>query len=171
MKLSLSGFMGAGKSTVAASLASRLGMPLLETDQMVLALSGEAAIAGIFARYGEAHFRALEKQVARELSTLDYCLISTGGGFVIDSGNVRCLRSSGGKIIYLACSFETVQKRVSHLADRPLFKDLNSARKLFAQRQPIYEACCDYTVSVDDKSVSDISEEIEKMLLGERCLK
>ena len=58
-RLVLTGFMGAGKSTVGRLLASRLDWSFLDLDAHLEARTG-ATIPQLFERHGEAHFRRLE---------------------------------------------------------------------------------------------------------------
>src|SRR5215472_12341637 len=58
-RLVLTGFMGAGKSTIGHLLASRLGWEFLDLDTHLENRTG-ATIPELFARHGEAHFRRLE---------------------------------------------------------------------------------------------------------------
>lgn len=164
MKVSLCGFMGSGKSSVAQCLAKRMNLNLVETDQLVLAISGEPSISMIFSKYGEQHFRKLERQIADDLSDAKEVVISTGGGFVINPDNVKQLKIKQGLIIYLRSAFETIKDRLANLTDRPLFKDLEAAQELFDRRQPIYAACCDHSVNTDGRSITAISDEVECFL-------
>ena len=59
--MALVGFMGAGKSAVGRELAAALGIPFVDTDDLIVAKAGP--IAAIFAERGEAGFRALEADV------------------------------------------------------------------------------------------------------------
>ena len=58
----LIGFMGAGKSTIAAELKRQLDLELVEMDQKIEEEQG-MAITEIFSRYGENHFRRLETEM------------------------------------------------------------------------------------------------------------
>ena len=70
----LVGMMGAGKSTVGAELAARLGRAFLDTDREVERVAGRA-ISEIFETEGEARFRALEAEVIRA-ATLDTAVVA-----------------------------------------------------------------------------------------------
>ena len=52
-----------------------------------------ASIPDLFARHGEAYFRALEKETIAELSKKSGAVIATGGGAVLRDENVDALRA------------------------------------------------------------------------------
>ena len=58
-RLVLTGFMGAGKTTVGRLLAQRLGWDFLDLDAHIERRAG-LSVPAIFAAHGEAHFRRLE---------------------------------------------------------------------------------------------------------------
>ena len=64
--IAFAGFMGAGKSEAARAAAEALGETALDADTEIEVRSG-ASISKIFARDGEAAFRALEEEVTLEL--------------------------------------------------------------------------------------------------------
>ena len=94
MKVVLIGFRGTGKTTVGRILANRLGLPFYDTDALIEQRAG-MPIPEIFRRAGEAHFRALEREVIASLRTAEG-VIATGGGAVCDPANVADLRWHGG---------------------------------------------------------------------------
>ena len=59
MRLFLTGFMGAGKTTVGRSLAAQLGWPFVDLDAEIETLAGET-VREIFEHSGEDRFRELE---------------------------------------------------------------------------------------------------------------
>jgi shikimate kinase len=88
--LVLVGPPGAGKSTVGAAVAGRLGVAFRDTDADVEAAAGKA-VSDVFVDDGEAAFRALERAaVARALQEHDGVL-SLGGGAVLDAGTRELL--------------------------------------------------------------------------------
>jgi len=64
-KVYLVGFMAAGKTTLARALAKRLDWQAVDVDELIEARERQT-VAEIFARHGEAYFRALERQVIVE---------------------------------------------------------------------------------------------------------
>ena len=134
MKISLIGFMGSGKTSVAKVLARKLNLKNIEMDDLVLKKSKRQSIPEIFSKDGEAHFREIEIEVARDLRTEKDKIISTGGGVIMNKITIDYLKENG-KIIFLKTSFKTILDRLINDVSRPLFKDKSKARKLFLFRE------------------------------------
>ena len=80
-RLILTGFMGAGKSTVGAILARELGWRFIDLDDVIEA-SSQRTVAEIFRDYGEADFRRRERQAVEQLSNQEQIVLALGGGTV-----------------------------------------------------------------------------------------
>jgi shikimate kinase / 3-dehydroquinate synthase len=127
--LALIGFMGAGKSTIGAEVAERIGRPFIDTDAEIEARHGP--IPDLFER-GEAEFRRLERDFVREvLSSADPAVISLGGGAfeALDQDRVHA--------VLIDVDVETAWER-SRASGRPLAAEESEFRELFAARAPRY---------------------------------
>ena len=102
--IALIGFMGAGKSTVAALLAKELGEELIETDAEIMRLAGLSSVNEIFDTKGEEYFRKLEKQVIKDSVKGGSSIISCGGGVVSDVESMEILKANA-IVIFLNTSF------------------------------------------------------------------
>ncbi len=132
--LVLTGFMATGKSTIAPSVAARLGFECIDTDQEIEQRQARP-IASIFAEDGEAAFRALEASLCRELAERPKLVISTGGGTLLDPQS-RALLLRTSLVVCLWASPEVLERRLSQGAGRPL---ASAWRALLKSRAPIYE--------------------------------
>lgn len=161
MNLVLCGMMGSGKTTVGKILASLLERPQLDTDDVITERHGK--ITDIFEQRGESYFRALETELARELSAKDDLVISTGGGFVLNTENVALLKKKG-EIIFLRAKPQTLKARLENDESRPLLQGGESLSdklsRLIAARYPIYESVANYVFDVDEKSAEEVAREI-----------
>src|ERR1700752_4683590 len=97
-RLILTGFMGAGKSTVGAILARDLGWRFLDLDEVIEANS-HRTIAEIFRDYGEAEFRRRERQAVQQLSDEEEIVLALGGGTVEDESTRSLLIRSPGNCL------------------------------------------------------------------------
>ena len=167
MNIVLCGMMGVGKSSVGIQIARKTGRRWYDTDIVISDRHG--SISDIFEYYGEAHFRALETEVVRELSDRDDPVISTGGGLVLKSENNELLKKNG-RIFFMRASFETLLTRVRADETRPLLKDngriADKLRELLFERTPIYEAVADRIVDTDGRTVEEIADEIVALSEG-----
>ncbi len=133
----LIGFMGAGKSTVAAELGNSCRLPVIDLDREIERLSGRT-IPEIFATSGEEAFRQTETEVLRGLLDLAPLILATGGGVIGRPENWPLLRRLG-RVVYLRVSWETVLGRIGSGKGRPLAGDRERLWALFEQRLPLYE--------------------------------
>lgn len=147
----LCGFMGCGKSTVGSLLAKKTGMSFVDMDTYIEKKAG-MVVSDIFAQFGEEHFRALEKEAAKELAAKNSLVIAAGGGTLVYEENVQTFRQSG-RIVLLDIPVETVAKRLENDTTRPLLNrpDKEQAmRELYDRRLPLYRAAADIIVNADD---------------------
>lgn len=165
MNLVLIGFMGTGKSTVAAYLSRQYDMEIVEMDELLARQEG-MSIPEIFQLHGEPYFRSLETKLLKNLQNCQNKIISCGGGAALREENVKEMKKNG-KVILLTASPETILERVKKDTSRPLLKDRKTPEgiaSLMAQRQENYLAAADFVISTDHKSVAKICEEIAEKL-------
>jgi shikimate kinase / 3-dehydroquinate synthase len=147
--LVLIGFMGAGKTTVAASLAERLGWRALDADAEIEREAGKP-VARIFADDGEPAFRALEERVVARLLAETGAVIALGGGAVGSAVTRERLRD-GSFTVLLDVSPQVAWRRVEAAAgDRPLAAEARAFEELYEGRRDVYHAAADALVDADD---------------------
>ena len=94
----LTGFMGAGKTTVGEILSELTALPQIDIDSEIIAEQG-CPVSDIFEQKGEQGFRDLEHQKLKEVLQKK-AIISTGGGIVLRPENREVLKSFS-PVIYL----------------------------------------------------------------------
>ncbi len=165
MRVVLTGFRGSGKTAVGRRLGVALGMPWIDTDAQIEALAG-SSIPDIFAERGEEGFRALEREVIAGLPGSG-CVVSTGGGAVLDPENVRHLRA-GSAVFFLDAPAEAVIARTRG-SDRPPLTGLSpeeEIRTLLEQRMPFYLRAADVCVDTGAMDVDGVCQAIRSALFS-----
>ena len=155
----LVGAPGAGKSTVGALLAERLGVIFRDADAVIVERSGRS-IAEIFTDDGEAAFRALEEQITAELLVLPDGVLSLGGGAVLSAATRAALR--GNRVVWLRVSLTQSVKRVGLDTARPLLLGNVRGRllKLLNERAALYAEVATEVIDTDGTTPAEVVEMI-----------
>jgi len=158
--LILTGFMGTGKTSVAQSVAERLGRPFVDMDDEIVERAGQT-IPEIFVQLGEGAFRAIESSLCVDLSQRSGLVIATGGGCLVNGTN-REILSSSGLVICLDCQPEGIVKRLEGSSHRPmLYGDTPEARvrDLLADRRQAY-AAIPYHIDTTHRNIDQVVEAV-----------
>ncbi|MFC7704965.1 shikimate kinase [Plastorhodobacter daqingensis] len=161
----LVGMMGAGKTAVGTQLARLLSVPFLDSDEEI-EKAANMTIAEIFARDGEAFFRAKESQVLDRLLRGRPCVLSTGGGAFLAEAN-RAAIAERGVAVWLRADLDLLWQRVRHKATRPLLRTPNPRETLagiYEARAPIYALAELSVESRGDYSVERMAGEVIEAL-------
>lgn len=165
----LIGFMGAGKTSVARRVARDAGIASVDLDTYLERREGRR-IKDIFAEDGEEGFRAIETDVLQELAAKDDpLLVSCGGGIVTRDRNCEIL-TKHGLVIHLRVDADEAASRISDTSSRPLFQDIEAARRRCDERLPLYEAAADITIDTVGKSIAVIAGKVFHALEEEGVL-
>lgn len=161
----LIGLPGAGKTTVGADLADRLGWRFVDVDREITRLSGRS-IPDVFRSDGEKSFRAMELRLTAELSSQQRIVLAPGGGWAAQPGALDGL-PAGTATVWLRVSPEEAIRRLGGSPqDRPLLAGpdpLGAVRKLALARHEHYGRA-NLVVDVDGLAAADISRTIIEWL-------
>ena len=162
MNVTLTGFMGTGKTAVGRRLARRLGWRFVDVDALIED-AAKMPVARIFAERGEAVFRRLERRTIGRVVHGHQQVIATGGGAFVDPQSRSRLRASG-PVICLTAQPRTILARVGRRAQtRPLLAGhadpLSRIRTLLAQRERAY-AQADLVIDTSHLSMDEVVERI-----------
>lgn len=135
-KLYLVGFMGAGKTTVAAALGRRIGWRSEDVDERIEARE-RRSVATIFVADGEPYFRQVERTVLSDLLPERNVIVATGGGTFADPAN-RAMILSDGAVAWLDVPLSRVIERIPPDGRRPLAADLMQMEELYLRRRLAY---------------------------------
>jgi shikimate kinase len=174
-RIVLTGFMGAGKTTVGRLLAARLGWDFLDLDASIESRTG-LAVPSIFAAHGEAHFRQLESQaLAASLGRSNIVLALGGGAPESLTNRLLIEQTPATATIFLDAPFATLFDRcmmqalnpapasaapataapVPPAQARPILTDPAAAEARFLARQPIYRRLAHHTISTASLSTEE----------------
>ena len=154
----LTGFMGTGKSTVGKKIAERLGWQFIDTDEVIEEKAG-VTISNIFAKQGEAYFRALERRVIDSVCCGAGKIIATGGGAMTNEENAQRLQDSG-TVICLTAAPEIILSRVQGNTDRPLLHGENPLEKIKTMLTARAKSYAKVDITIDTSQIS-IDETVE----------
>jgi shikimate kinase len=161
------GMMGAGKTAVGTALARLLGVGFLDSDEEIVR-AAQMTVAEIFARDGEAFFRARESEVLARLLSGPPVVLSTGGGAFLADQNRRLIQGKGVSV-WLKADLDLLWNRVRHKSTRPLLRTPDPKRTLtdlVAARGPVY-ALADVTVEAEDGlTVDEMATKVLKALVA-----
>jgi shikimate kinase/3-dehydroquinate synthase len=147
------GFMGAGKTRAARTLAEELGEPWADSDQEFERLHGPIHDA-LTGERGEAGFREAEAEVVLELLARGPRVLALGGG-AIETPAVR-EALAGHVVVWREVSLEEAVRRVARGApeERPLAADPEEFRERFERRAPIYAELADAVLPEGDSELA-----------------
>ena len=137
------GFMGAGKTSAARTVAAELGEDALDSDRELERELGEP-LELYFDREGEALVRLREEEVIlRLLAREDARVVSLGGGSL---GSERVREALGRHtVVHLEVDPDTAWHRASGKG-RPLARDRGRFEQLHEDRLAVYEAAAQVTL-------------------------
>ena len=158
MIIALTGYMGAGKTTVGGIVADALGCAFIDLDDVIVKKDGKG-IPEIFAQDGEEAFRKMEadclaKTIKKYSSST--VVLALGGGTVTCPGAPELLQKNT-VCIWLKASIETLAERAAG-SERPLADEHFAER--YQAREPLYEAAAHIILDTDGVSSEEIADEI-----------
>jgi len=177
MTISLTGFMGSGKTSVGRELAARLGCPFVDLDSFVEERAGRSLL-DIFATDGEQGFRTLELSALKEIllsqpdpfdengmPTGPSLVLALGGGTILNAESAALIREKTS-CIYLSTSATELTKRLlGEASSRPLLADAAGSedalktrvKDILSVRKPFYDASAVMMVTTDGRPFSELA--------------
>ena len=141
MILSLTGFMGSGKSCTGRALAERLGWNFVDLDEYVSAKAGRS-IPEIFAEGGEGAFRALEVRAVEEIigAKRERDLVLALGGGTLETPRAADAVLRGTLCIYLEAAPEFLRRWIEGTEGTRPMLGRGDWEGLLERRRPRYES-------------------------------
>jgi shikimate kinase len=157
MVITLIGYRGTGKSTLAPALALRLGWEWIDADVELERRAGRS-IREIFATDGEPEFRRLERELLAELLRRDRLVLAAGGGAILNEATRADLKAAG-PVIWLRASADAIEQRLAtdsmtgqRRPDLTARGGREEIERLLAIREPLYRECA--TLEFDTETAS-----------------
>jgi shikimate kinase len=169
MVITLIGYRGTGKSTLAAPLAKRLGWEWLDADAELERRAGRS-IRDIFATDGEPEFRRLERDLLAELLRRDRLIVAAGGGAIQNAATRRDMQAAG-PVIWLQASVDTIERRLAGDPTtggrRPNLTTTGGRaeiERLLAIREPLYRECATIVLDTDAIAPEQLVDQVLRQL-------
>lgn len=169
-RVTLVGYRGSGKSSVAARLAASLDCSWQDADELLEREAGRS-IADVIATHGEPGFRDLEATLLTRLLAEEPGVVATGGGVILREANRAALRARGRPVIWLAAPAEVLRARIAAdpttAARRPALAGTDPLAEVAAAvtaREPLYRAVADAVIDVSHEPADRIAARIAAWL-------
>ena len=145
------GLMGSGKSIIGKDLSKYLGLKFYDTDKEIEKKT-KKSINTIFKEHGESYFRNIEEKICVDLLNYNDCVISLGGGSVINK-KIRKEIKQNSYSIYLQVKINNLLERLKSSKKRPLLNknidNRETLKNLYDKRRKFYENA-DFIVDNDN---------------------
>ncbi len=169
MVITLIGYRGSGKTSVARLLASRWGWMCIDVDEEIERHAGKS-IRRIFDESGEPEFRRIERSVISKLLIQSRLILSAGGGAILNA-ETREEMCAAGPVVWLQASIETLESRIlGDAATATRRPDLTKTggraeiETLLALREPLYRQTASLTIATDGLTSEQVAEKIAEAL-------
>ena len=169
MFITLIGFRGTGKSTLAPRLASKLAFEWVDADVELENQTGRS-IREIFATDGETEFRRIEREILVQLLKRDRLVLAAGGGAILNESTRKDFRTAG-PVIWLQANVDTIARRIlrdgaptPHRPNLTVTGGIEEIRTLVAQREPLYRECATISVVTEGASLESLAQKIMSQL-------
>ncbi len=171
MNVILIGYRCSGKTSVGKSLAQKMGLSFVDTDELLVEKHGRS-VSEIVRNDGWDGFRGLEQAVIQEVCARDSTVIATGGGAVLDPANVSASQHSG-PVVWLKVQPETVKQRMALDDDTDVLRPPLTSKGLYAEisevmnaRIPCYKKAMDFSIDTDGQTIIEIAEIVRNKVFG-----
>tara|TARA_Y200000002_G_scaffold204075_1_gene168394 strand:- start:1122 stop:1676 length:555 start_codon:yes stop_codon:yes gene_type:complete len=148
------GLMGSGKSIIGKDLSKYSNFKFYDTDKEI-ELKTKKSINEIFENDGESYFRKIEEKICLELLTKNNCIISLGGGSIINK-KIRKAINQNSYSIYLQVKLDNLENRLKSSKKRPLLNKnsskIETLENLYNERRKFYEKA-DFIVNNDNDKI------------------
>lgn len=150
--ITLTGFMGCGKTYVSKILAREIGYGIIDSDAEIERRAGKS-IPQIMAEEGEAGFRLAERCALEDILSGEFFVLSAGGGAILKNADLLMSRTT---VVFLDTDFDKCYGRIKNDRNRPLAagKSRDEIFRLYRERYEIYRTNCHFSVKHEDAAIT-----------------
>lgn len=124
VRIFLTGYMGAGKTTLGKAFARKMNISFIDLD-WYMEERFHKTVGQLFTEYGEDGFRALEQKVLHEVGEIEDVVIATGGGAPCFFDNMEYMNQLG-QTVFLDVNPDVLFVRLKIASQsRPILKGKN----------------------------------------------
>ena len=168
IRIFLTGYMGAGKTTLGKALSRKLNLPFVDLD-WYMEERFHKTVGELFVERGEAGFRELEKNMLHEVGAFEDVVISTGGGAPCFFDNMDFMNRNG-KTVFLNVHPDVLFRRLRVAKQqRPILQGKQDDElkefiiRALEKRTPFYSQA-QYVFNADElEDRSQIEKSVEKL--------
>lgn len=164
-RIVITGFMAAGKTSVARALAERLDSRMIDLDYLITERE-RRTVPALINEEGEAGFREAERRALRVVLEMNRArVIALGGGAWMIDENRALIAEHDCFTVWLDAPFELCWRRIqASETARPLAEDRETAQRLYDERRAVYALAALHISATEEKSVEDLVAEIRASL-------
>ena len=143
IRIFLTGYMGAGKTTLGKAFAREQGLSFIDLDWYIEGRYHKS-IPQLFAERGEEGFRTLERNMLHEAGEFEDVVISTGGGTPCFFDNMDYMNSHGQTVFLDVCPDVLFRRLRVATQQRPILQGKSDGElrafidRALAERMPYY---------------------------------
>lgn len=164
-RIVVTGFMAAGKTSVAQALGRALNCRTIDLDYLITERE-RRSIPALITDDGEAGFREAERRALSVVLEMKRArVIALGGGAWTVEENRALIAAHDCFTVWLDAPFELCWRRITESEEvRPLAVDKEKALALYNQRRPLYALAELHVLAAEGRSVEDLASEIMRAL-------
>jgi shikimate kinase len=160
----ITGFMGAGKTSVAQALGVLMNCEAIDLDEEITRLNHSSPM-DLITNQGEKAFREIETEVLRQVLDRGAKLIALGGGAWTIPGNRELLTVRSCLTVWLDVPFEACWPRiVASGSGRPLAPNREHARSLYETRRALYQMADVRIEASDEMTASEVAKLVQRSI-------
>ena len=160
-RISLTGMMGSGKTSIGKMLAKKINLPFYDSDNDIEDKLN-IKISGIFEKYGESWFREQEEKICNDILKKEKFVLALGGG-AITNKVIRNNIAKNSLLVYLKTDENILFERLKNDKSRPLLKGSNLNKQIsniLRDREKFYSK----SNIVIENNVNDIETVAEEIM-------